>query len=134
MDTLEYSMPNDVYDTVITVNRASLSILVGRTIEPNEWHHVCRRKDCMSCGRDANGDFLETTFTAHDLHCYMIGSTRALSKLLWHKLVDSQNIDEAFYIDKFGSGDLYSDVMDEITHDVFDASNANPDKLKYYWE
>ncbi len=137
MDTLEFTVPKDDYDTVITVNIKSLSVLVGRTIEPNEWSLVCRRKDCMSCGRDSNGDYKETTFTAHDLHCYMIAFGRRLSKLLWRKLVDSQNVDESFYVSKFGGlEDYHAQVMEDITYDVFnpDPAEKNIDLFKMYWE
>jgi hypothetical protein len=136
MDSIEFSMPKDDYDTVISVDKQSLSVLVGRVIDAYEWSLVCRRKECMSSGRDTNGDYIQTTFTAQDLHCYMMASSRLLSKLLWRKLVDSQSIDESAYVAKYG---LYDDflfrVMEEITESVFIPNGTvDPDMLKCYWE
>lgn len=133
MDSEEHSIRDD-YDTVITVNKDSLSLLIGRTIDSYEWSLVCTRKDCMSCGRDENNEFKGTTFTANDLHCYMLHSKRILSKLLWQTLVESQTIDEHYYVSKYGLyEDFYFQVMKEITDKVF-MPEAGHDAILCYWQ
>lgn len=134
MDTLENTVRLDDYDTVITVTKNSLSYLIGRPIGIYEWSLVCRRKDCLSCGRDIDGLFKETTFTANDLDCYMIGSQRFLSKDLWRKLVDSQNIDEGSFVNKYGSQeDYYLLVIQDICGQD-DEAKSTPDSFKSFWE
>ena len=114
----------DAYDTVITVTRRSLGILLERDISYDEWHLACLRRNCVCTGSEPGvpKDILErfqvvwhmVTFTADELQCYMAPGLKMLSNGLWRTLVRSQTIDEAEYIEEFGHLDNYYESVMSI--------------------
>lgn len=131
------------WDTQISVTRESLSLLCGREIPLEEWMLISSLLDTSSWGSEEGtehfwnavdenfGTYHICTISPSDLQAYMVASKKYLSKPLWKKLVESQEMGHEECMDKYDTEDYLGIQMREILKEIDVPSHCGGIHISY---